>query len=145
MKTLILAFLLFFAIPVQAQTTAEKAADWASTGLVGANIAASAYHDIKHHCVKNLILRNGLTIGAFELSKYFIHEDRPDHSDMKSFYSGHSALAAANSGWNYQIGFSIALGAGAGRVAAQRHHPRDVIVGLAAGLGAAVLFPCGSE
>lgn len=140
MKTLLIVFLM--AAPVSAQTTGEKAADWISTGLVGANLGADIYHDVKHHCVKNLLLRNGLTVGAAELTKLFVHENRPDGSDQKSFYSEHSALAMANYGWSYRVGFSIALGAGVGRVVASKHHPTDVLVGLAAGLGASYLFPC---
>lgn len=142
---LTVAVVLCLASSGHTQTTGQKAADWISTGLVGANLTADVIHDVRHHCVKNLILRNGLTIGAAELTKRFVHEDRPDHSDNKSFFSEHSALAMANYGWNYSIGFSIAVGAGAGRIAAQKHHPADVLVGLAAGLGASYLFPCGER
>jgi len=138
----ILVLCLLLASPVQAQTT-EKAADWISTGLVGVNIAADVVHDVRHHCVKNLLIRNGLTIGAAELTKLFVHERRPDGSDQKSFYSEHSALAMANYGWSYKIGFSIAIGAGVGRIVAKKHHPADVLVGLAAGVTAGYLFPCG--
>lgn len=134
--------LIGLAAPVQAQTSGEKAADWISTGLVGVNLGADIWHDAQHHCLRHLIWRNGVTIGAAELTKLFVHETRPDGSDDKSFYSEHSALAMANYGWHYQIGVSIALGAGVGRVVASKHHPTDVIVGLAAGLGAAYLFPC---
>lgn len=139
----IVALLLLFAAPLSAQTTGEKTADWISTGLVGVNLTADVIHDVRHHCVKNLLIRNGLTIGIAELTKLVVHEDRPDHSDRKSFYSEHSALAMANYGWSYRIGFSVALGAGVGRVVASKHHPTDVLVGLAAGLGAQYFFPCG--
>lgn len=135
---------LLLTVPVSAQTRGERAADWISTGLVGVNLTADVIHDVRHHCVRNLILRNGLTIGAAELTKYVVHEDRPDHSDAKSFFSEHSALAMVNSGWNYSIGFSVAFGAGTGRLVAQKHHPADVMVGLAAGFAAAYWLPCGS-
>ena len=142
-KALFLLALLLLPQIVSCQTRTERAADWISTGLVGANLTADVVHDVRHHCVKNLLIRNGLTIGAAELTKLLVHERRPDGSDNKSFYSEHSALALANYGWSYKIGFALALGAGAGRVVARKHHPTDVLVGLAAGVGAAYLFPCG--
>jgi membrane-associated phospholipid phosphatase len=134
--------LLLFAVPASAQMTEQKVADWVSTGLVGVNLTAETIHDVQHHCVKNLILRNVLTIGASEGVKLIVHEWRPDHSDQKAFWSEHSAVAMANAGWNYSVGFSIALGAGAGRVIAQKHYTHDVLVGLLAGFGAGYLFPC---
>lgn len=137
MKTALIVLLL--AAPVSAQ---ERAADWISTGLVGVNVVADTIHDIRHHCVRSLLLRNGLTVGVAELTKLLVHEDRPDHSDMKSFYSEHSALAAANYGWSFTWGLTVAVGAGGGRIVARKHHPSDVVVGLLAGVGASYLFPC---
>lgn len=140
MKTLIL--LLLFATPVYAQTKVERAADYISTGLVAVNIVTDAVNSYENHCMKQFIFKNLLTIAAAESVKLIVPEDRPDHSDNRSFYSLHSALAAANTGWRFKLSFSIALGTGTGRVVGKKHHLQDVGVGLLAGIGAEYLFPC---
>lgn len=142
LSVIITLLLLVGVCDASAQTRVQKAADWASTGLVGLNMGMEAVYSYKHHCLKQFLYKNLLTVGAAEGTKLVIHEDRPDHSDDKSFYSEHSALAAANTGWNFKVGFSIALGAGSGRVIARKHHPTDVLVGVLAGVGADFLFPC---
>lgn len=134
--------LFLWASPVSAQTTAEKVADWTSTGLVGVNVAADAVYSYRHHCMAGFLLKNALTIGSAEVVKRVVHEDRPDHSDLKSFYSEHSALAMVNRGWSVRIGFSVALGAGLGRDLALKHHPHDIVIGFGAGELANRLFPC---
>lgn len=134
--------ILALAAPAYGQTRGQKAADVISTGLVGVNMAADAIYSYKHHCLKQYLYKNLLTFGAAETTKLIVPEDRPDHSDMQSFYSMHSAFAAANTGWNFKLGFSVALGAGAGRIVAKKHHLGDVVVGLAVGIGSTYIFPC---
>ena len=77
--------------------------------------------------------------------KYTIRRDRPDHSNDKSFPSGHSASAFAtatvlhrNYGWKvgvpaYAIGGYVALA----RMAWNRHHATDVVMGAGFGIASA--------
>ena len=138
MKSLIIVLLL--ASPVYAQqTNAQKAWDIASYGTVAANIGLDTIHNVRDSNRKVLLIREGVnigvTVGLSELIKHFVHEDRPDHSDMKSFWSEHTALAATTGGWNVSVGWSLTIGTGVGRVEANRHHPWDVLVGALVGTG----------
>jgi membrane-associated phospholipid phosphatase len=77
--------------------------------------------------------------------KYTIRRDRPDHSNDKSFPSGHSASAFATAtvlhrhyGWKvglpaYAIGGYVALA----RMAWNRHHASDVVMGAGFGIASA--------
>ncbi|GAB1232497.1 phosphatase PAP2 family protein [Ferrigenium sp. UT5] len=79
--------------------------------------------------------------GASQLLKATIHEQRPDHSDDKSFPSGHATLAFAsattlNRRYGWEIGFpayGFAALTGIARVAARKHHWWDVGAGAALG------------
>lgn len=82
--------------------------------------------------------------------KTMIKEERPDHSDNKSFPSGHAsmAFAAARSMdkefrkdciWIPIAGYAAATAVGIERVANKRHHWYDVAAGAAMGYGAAEL------
>lgn len=133
-----LILILLFATPVYAQqTNAQKTWDIASYATVGTQIGLDTIHNIRDDNRKILLIREGVnigvTIGLSELIKHFVHEDRPDHSDMKSFWSEHTALAATTGGWNVSVGWSLTIGTGVGRVEANRHHPWDVLVGALVG------------
>lgn len=77
--------------------------------------------------------------------KYSIRRDRPDHSNNKSFPSGHSASAFATAtvlqryyGWKvgvpaYALGGYVALA----RMAWNRHHASDVVMGAGFGIASA--------
>ena len=77
--------------------------------------------------------------------KYTIQRDRPDHSNNKSFPSGHSASAFATAtvlhryyGWKvggpaYALGSYVALA----RMSWNRHHATDVVMGAGFGIAAA--------
>jgi membrane-associated phospholipid phosphatase len=136
-----LAFVLL-ASAASAQSSIEKAADWTSTGLVGVNMAGEAIYSIKHHCVKDFLLKNGLSILSAEGLKLLIHEERPDGSDRKSWPSEHAWLSAMNTGWSYKLSWTISLGAGAGRVVGNKHWPWDVASGLLIGGALEHFFPC---
>ncbi len=82
--------------------------------------------------------------------KAMIKEERPDHSDNKSFPSGHAAMAFAaarsidkefrqESIWIPIVGYAAATAVGVERVASDRHHWYDVVAGAALGYGAAEL------
>jgi len=121
----------------QAQTTPQKIADWTSTGLVLANVAGSIVDASrapdKRHAFGCLALKNGIEIAATRAVKRLVHKTRPDGSDRRSFWSGHTSSAMVNSGWSVRVGASIALGAGASRILANRHDVVDVLAGAGAG------------
>ena len=82
--------------------------------------------------------------------KAVVNEERPDHSDNKSFPSGHAtmAFAAARSIdkefrkdciWIPIAGYAAATAIGVERVISDRHHWYDVVAGAALGFGAAEL------
>lgn len=112
-------------------------ADWISTGLVGANVVGSTWHawqaEHRGRALGCLALTNGLTLGVNEVVKRLVHRERPDGSDNKSFYSMHTALASVNAGWRVNVSVPIAIGAGYGRAAADKHFLSDIAVGAAAG------------
>jgi hypothetical protein len=82
--------------------------------------------------------------------KAIIREERPDHTDNKSFPSGHAAIAFAaarsidkefrkESIWIPIAGYAAATAVGIERVTSKRHHWYDVVAGAAVGLGSAEL------
>lgn len=86
--------------------------------------------------------------GAAQGLKQFIHEERPDHSDSKSFPSAHTSVAFSAAmtlerryGW--QVGLPatvVATFVGVARVEAKKHHWYDVVAGAALGTGSAFLI-----
>lgn len=92
----------------------------------------------------------GVGFGAKTVFKAVIHEERPDHSDDKSFPSGHAtiAFAAARSVdkefrkdgiWIPIVAYTAATAVGVERVVSDRHHWYDVVAGAALGYGCAEL------
>ena len=88
--------------------------------------------------------------------KAVVKEERPDHSDDKSFPSGHAAMAFAaarsldkefwsESIWIPIAGYAAATAVGIERIASDRHHWYDVAAGAALGFGAAELTWWASE
>lgn len=82
--------------------------------------------------------------------KAVVKEERPDHSDNKSFPSGHAAMAFAaarsidkefrkESIWIPIAGYAAATAIGVERVVNDHHHWYDVAAGAALGFGAAEL------
>ena len=91
-----------------------------------------------------------VAFGAKTALKAMIKEERPDHSDNKSFPSGHAALAFAAARsidkefrkdciWIPIAGYAAATAIGIERVASDRHHWYDVVAGAGVGFGAAEL------
>lgn len=92
----------------------------------------------------------GVAFGAKTALKAVVKEERPDHSDNKSFPSGHAAMAFAaarsidkefrsESIWIPIAGYAAATAIGIERVASDRHHWYDVVAGAGVGFGAAEL------
>ena len=82
--------------------------------------------------------------------KAMVKEERPDHSDNKSFPSGHAAMAFAAARsidkefrkdciWIPIASYAAATAVGIQRVARDRHHWYDVLAGAAVGVGATEL------
>lgn len=91
-----------------------------------------------------------VAFGAKTALKAMVKEDRPDHSDNKSFPSGHTAMAFATARsidkefrkdciWIPIVGYAAATAIGIERVASNRHHWYDVVAGAGVGFGAAEL------
>lgn len=98
----------------------------------------------------NTIASVGVAYVGKTALKAIIHEERPDHSDNKSFPSGHAAMAFAaarsidkefrkESIWIPIAGYAAATAVGVQRVARDRHHWYDVVAGAGVGIGAAEL------
>lgn len=146
MRALRLAVLVAVLLPVQALaeqnplkwTTGRKVAarisDVAVWTNIGAETIASLRSERRGHALGCQALRTGLVLGVTESVKRLVHRERPDHADRKSFYSGHTALAFASTGWSYQFSVPIALGVGYLRPAANRHYITDVLVGAGVGV-----------
>ena len=91
-----------------------------------------------------------IAFGAKTALKAMIKEERPDHSDNKSFPSGHAAMAFAAARsidkefrkdciWIPIAGYAAATAIGIERVANKHHHWYDVVAGAGLGFGAAEL------
>ena len=88
--------------------------------------------------------------GAKTVLKKVIKEERPDHSDNKSFPSGHASMAFAIARsidkefrkdciWIPIAGYAAATAIGVERVVNKHHHWYDVVAGAGVGFGAGEL------
>lgn len=106
------------------------------------------------HNWQRFIINTGASVvvayGAKSALKGMIKEERPDHSDNKSFPSGHAAMAFAAARsidkefrkeniWIPIAGYAAATAVGIERIASERHHWYDVVAGAAVGIGSAEL------
>ena len=98
----------------------------------------------------NTVASMGVAFVGKTVLKAVVNEERPDHSDNKSFPSGHAAIAFAaarsidkefrkESIWIPIAGYAAATALGVERVVSDRHHWYDVAAGAALGYGAAEL------
>lgn len=100
--------------------------------------------------ILNTAASAGIAWGTKTALKSIIKEERPDHSDNKSFPSGHTAIAFAGATSLHKefgkesplisvAGFAAATAVGIERVVDQRHHWYDVLAGAGIGYGSAEL------
>ena len=100
--------------------------------------------------IANTAASVGVAYGVKTVLKAVVKEERPDHSDNKSFPSGHAAMAFAaarsldkefrkESIWIPIAGYAAATALGVERVTSDRHHWYDVAAGAAIGVGSAEL------
>ena len=98
----------------------------------------------------NTVASVGVAYVGKTVLKAMVKEERPDHSDNKSFPSGHAAIAFAaarsidkefrcESIWIPIAGYAAATAIGVERVVSDRHHWYDVVAGASIGFGAAEL------
>lgn len=91
-----------------------------------------------------------VAFGGKTALKAMIKEERPDHSDNKSFPSGHAAMAFAAARsidkefrkdciWIPIAGYAAATAVGIERIANKHHHWYDVVAGAGIGIGSAEL------
>ena len=114
----------------------------------------SAAINVTGHNWPRFIVNTGASVvvayGVKTALKAMIKEDRPDHSDNKSFPSGHASMAFAaarsidkefrkESIWIPIVCYTAATAVGVERVARDRHHWYDVVAGAGVGIGAAEL------
>ena len=106
------------------------------------------------HNWPRFIVNTGASVGVAYIGKTalkaMIKEERPDHSDNKSFPSGHASMAFAAARsidkefrkdciWIPIAGYAAATAVGIERIANKHHHWYDVVAGAAVGYGAAEL------
>ena len=107
--------------------------------IVPAYAMGMAAHEHDWEGVKQFALSFAVSEIGVKGLKLFVKEDRPDHSDKKSFPSGHTAVAFSGAtfihrryGWKRAIiPYILATFTGYTRVAEKRHHLHDVIAGAA--------------
>lgn len=120
-----------------------------------AQVADSTYYQpkVSHNWSRfavNTVASVGVAYGVKTALKSMIKEERPDHSDNKSFPSGHAAMAFAaarsidkefrqDNIWIPIAGYAAATAIGVERVVSDRHHWYDVVAGAAVGFGSAEL------
>lgn len=113
-----------------------------------------AVFNASRHNWPRFIVNTGASVvvayGAKTALKAMIKEERPDHSDNKSFPSGHASMAFAAARsidkefrkdciWIPIAGYAAATAIGIERVANKHHHWYDVVAGAGVGFGAAEL------
>ncbi len=108
--------------------------------------STDGWRDLTLTTAATFVMSSGTTLAL----KHLIDEERPDHSDHKSFPSGHTTAAFASatmlrhqyghhSPWITAGAYSLATFVAIDRVRLDRHHWQDVAAGAAIGAGMAEL------
>lgn len=148
---ILLAALLLLAQMVSAQTAADGAirdavrwsdprardiGDKVSTGMVVAAVALPCILDRTLKCVKHEAVHVVGAVALAELAKLFVHRERPNGVDKKSWFSEHTTIAcAATFGTKF---WAVCPAVGYMRMATDWHWGSDV--GTGAFVGAAMTY-----
>ncbi len=100
--------------------------------------------------IANTVVSVGVSYAGKTVLKSLIKEERPDHSDNKSFPSGHASMAFAaarsldkefrkDNIWIPIAGYAAATAIGVQRITSDRHHWYDVVAGAGLGIASAEL------
>ena len=144
----------WFDINVGVQYELGQARGWKKVTASG--IDDKGYHAPKatgHNWPRFLVNTGASVVVAFGVKavlKKAIKEERPDHSDNKSFPSGHASMAFAAARsidkelrkdciWIPIAGYAAATAIGIERIANKHHHWYDVVAGAGIGIGSAEL------
>ena len=148
MRKILTLFLMFFAC-IHAKSQVE---DYIQYTPAIANFALGACGIEHKHDTGDRIFLNlsswAIMYGVTGTLKHEIKEERPDHSDMKSFPSGHAARSfcgatilaheyGETSPWIAVAGYAIATTTAVLRVTGDHHYTHDVIAGAAIGIASA--------
>lgn len=132
--------------PMLDSLQARQVAHWVSTATMATAVSLDVIDawrsDDKSHAFINVACRHGVAQGIVQLVKLTVPRWRPDHSDQKSFFSGHTATAAASGdwlggreqGWNFAASVTLTDATAMGRMLAGKHHPSDVAIGALDGM-----------
>lgn len=139
-----------FEIPASDEGGGTESFSWGAESRRRAySSEAVTVHDWPRFAV-NTIASVGVAYVGKTLLKAVVREERPDHTDSRSFPSGHAAMAFSaarsidkkfrkESIWIPIAGYAAATAVGIERVASKRHHWYDVMAGAAVGFGSAEL------
>jgi membrane-associated phospholipid phosphatase len=147
---------LLFALLIGTASWADQASKWnsasnASTASVALLAGGITWMNGDIEGAKELMLSSATAVGAAEVLKNTVHEQRPDGSDRKSFPSAHTTLAFSAAtyidkryGDSYGLltpaVYGLASFTGLARVQSKSHHLGDVLAGGALGYGSSVYF-----
>jgi hypothetical protein len=139
----------WFDINVGVQYELGQVIGWNKPGKERAAIVNATAHNWPR-----FIVNTGASVivafGVKSVLKKAIKEERPDHSDNKSFPSGHASMAFAAARsidkefrkdciWIPIAGYAAATAIGVERVVNKHHHWYDVVAGAGIGFGSAEL------
>jgi membrane-associated phospholipid phosphatase len=116
-----------------------------SWGTAIGSVALDTVRSFKSEHRKTALLEQTCGLGvaglAMRTTKHFVSRMRPDGSDNRSFYSGHTTYSAVSARTGYGFGFSVILSIDTAffRQAAGKHFASDTIVGALAGVGSEAL------
>ena len=139
----------WFDINVGVQYELGQIVGWNKTGENRTTVVDTSGHNWPRF-IFNTSTSVVVAFGAKTVLKAVVKEERPDHSDNKSFPSGHASMAFAAARsidkefrkdciWIPIAGYAAATAIGVERVVNKHHHWYDVLAGAGIGIGSAEL------